>query len=143
MIIIKAIAPKMPAKTYPKTGMKQETTVRTMQVIAAVVAGPRAFGLGDAGGKGANKGESVGDAGGKETFISLSEVPDPARLSKYFWKAPQSYLLGVRNASRFPPLRRRVTQAKARLKHLPANHANKGFRCFQQSCIDTLPFVLG
>jgi hypothetical protein len=69
MIIIKAIAPKMPAKKYPKTGMKQETTVRIMQVIAAVVAVPRVFRVGDAGGKGTGKGEWGGDAGGKEAFI--------------------------------------------------------------------------
>jgi hypothetical protein len=84
MINIKATAPKMPAKKYPKTGMKQETTVRIMQAIAAVVAVPRAFRVGAAGGKGAGKGESVGDAVGKDAFISLSEVPDPALLSKYF-----------------------------------------------------------
>ena len=52
MIIIKAIAPKVPAKKYPKTGTKQETTVRIMQVIAAVVAVLRVFKVGDAGGKG-------------------------------------------------------------------------------------------
>ena len=50
--------------------MKQETTVRIMQVIAAVVAVPRGF--------------TAGDAGGKDAFIKLSEVPDPALLSKYF-----------------------------------------------------------
>jgi hypothetical protein len=65
MIIIKAIAPKVPAKKYPKTGMKQETTVRIMQVIAAVVAVLRVFKVGAAGGKG----EWVGDAGGKDAFI--------------------------------------------------------------------------
>ena len=69
MIIIKAIAPKMPAKKYPKTGMKQETTVRIMQVIAAVVALLRVFKVGAAGGKGAGKGEWVGNAGGKDAFI--------------------------------------------------------------------------
>ena len=84
IIIIKAIAPKMPAKKYPRTGMKQETTVRIMQVIAAVVAVLRGFERGATGGKGGGKGEGVSDAGGKDAFISLSEVPDPALLSKYF-----------------------------------------------------------
>jgi hypothetical protein len=65
MIIIKAIAPKVPAKKYPTTGTKQETTVRIMQAIAAVIAVLRVFKVGDAGGKG----ESVGNAGGKDAFI--------------------------------------------------------------------------
>ena len=74
MIIIKAIAPNMPAKKYPKTGMKQETTVRIMQVIAAVVAVPRVFKVGAAGANGSGEGEWVGDAGGKDAFI-LMECP--------------------------------------------------------------------
>jgi hypothetical protein len=84
MIIIKAIAPKMPAKKYPKIGMKQETTVRIMQVIAAVVAVPRVFKVGAAAGNGSGKGDWVGNAGGKDAFITLSEVPEPELLSKYF-----------------------------------------------------------
>jgi hypothetical protein len=80
MIIIKAIAPKMPANKYPNTGMKQETTVRIMQAIAAVVAVLRVFRVGVAGGKG----EWVGGAGGKDAFIFMIWMPDPAILSKYF-----------------------------------------------------------
>ena len=45
--------------------MKQDTTVRIMQVIAAVVALLRVFKVGAAGGKG----EWVGNAGGKDAFI--------------------------------------------------------------------------
>jgi hypothetical protein len=52
MIMMKAKAPKVPAKKYPKTGTKRETTVRIMQVIAAVVAVLRVFKVGAAGGKG-------------------------------------------------------------------------------------------
>ncbi len=74
----------MLAKKYPETGMKQETTVRIMQVIAAVVAVPRVFKVSAAVGNGSGKGDSVGNAGGKDAFITMSEVPDPALLSKYF-----------------------------------------------------------
>ena len=75
MIIIKAIAPKVPAKKYPKTGIKHETTVRIMQVIAAVVAVLRVFRAGDVGGKDEwsgdadGKDEWLGNAGGKDAFI--------------------------------------------------------------------------
>jgi hypothetical protein len=65
MIIIKAIAPKVPAKYHPAIGTKQEATVRIMQAIAAVIAVLRVFKLGDAGGKG----EPVGNAGGKDEFM--------------------------------------------------------------------------
>jgi hypothetical protein len=56
---------KVPAKCHPAIGTKQETTVRIMQAIAAVMTVLRVFKVGDAGGKG----ELVGNAGGKDGFI--------------------------------------------------------------------------
>ena len=88
------MAPKVPAKKYPTTGMQQEATVRIIQAIAAVVAVPRVFKVGDAAGNGAGEGNGVGKAGGNDAFIfnhlkcpilrsspNISEQDGPSRTS--------------------------------------------------------------
>jgi len=52
--------------------------------LAIPSAVPRVIKVGAAGGGGSGKAIGLGDAGGKDAFISPSEVPDAALLSKYF-----------------------------------------------------------